>query len=68
MEFFNQAVTVLQTLAVALGAGLGIWVVINLLEGYGQDNPASKFQGIFAGEASTGNKYGNRPGAKTGQV
>ena len=26
---------------VALGAGLGIWGVINLLEGYGQDNPAS---------------------------
>ena len=42
MEFFNQAVAVLQTLVVALGAGLGIWGVINLLEGYGQDNPASK--------------------------
>ena len=26
---------------VALGAGLGIWGVINLLEGYGQDSPAS---------------------------
>ena len=25
MEFFNNAVTVLQTLVVALGAGLGIW-------------------------------------------
>ena len=35
MEFFNQAVTVLQTLVIALGAGLGIWGVINLLEGYG---------------------------------
>ena len=46
MEFFNQAVAVLQTLVVALGAGLGIWGVINLLEGYGQDNPASKSQGI----------------------
>ena len=40
MEFFNSAVGVLQTLVVALGAGLGIWGVINLLEGYGQDNPA----------------------------
>lgn len=38
MEFFNSAVGVLQTLVVALGAGLGIWGVINLLEGYGQDN------------------------------
>ena len=26
MEFFNSAVGVLQTLVVALGAGLGIWV------------------------------------------
>ena len=42
MEFFNSAVCVLHTLVVALGAGLGIWGVINLLEGYGQDNPASK--------------------------
>ena len=46
MEFFNSAVDVLQTLVIALGAGLGIWGVVNLLEGYGQDNPASKSQGI----------------------
>ena len=46
MEFFNSAVGVLQTLVVALGAGLGIWGVINLLEGYGQDNAASKSQGM----------------------
>ena len=44
MEFFNSAVNVLQTLVVALGAGLGIWGVINLLEGYGQDNPASNLR------------------------
>ena len=41
MEFFNSAVTVLQTLVIALGAGLGIWGVINLLEGYGNDNPGA---------------------------
>jgi len=41
MEFFNQAITVLQTLVIALGAGLGIWGVINLLEGYGNDNPGA---------------------------
>ena len=41
MEFFNSAVDVLQTLVIALGAGLGIWGVVNLLEVYGQDNPAS---------------------------
>ena len=34
MAFFNSAVTVLQTLVVALGAGLGIWGAINLLEGF----------------------------------
>jgi len=40
MEFFTSAVDVLQTLVIALGAGLGIWGVINLLEGYGNDNRA----------------------------
>ena len=42
MEFFNSAIEVLQTLVVALGAGLGVWGAINLLEGYGNDNPGSK--------------------------
>lgn len=46
MAFFNSAVDVLQTLVIALGAGLGIWGVINLLEGYGSDNPAAKSQGM----------------------
>ena len=41
MEFFNSAVDVLQTLVIALGAGLGIWGVINLLEGCGNDNPGA---------------------------
>lgn len=41
MEFFNAAIEVLQTLVIALGAGLGIWGVINLLEGYGNDNPGA---------------------------
>ena len=36
----------LQTLVVALGAGLGIWGAINLLEGYGNDNPGAKSQGM----------------------
>ena len=44
MAFFNQAITVLQTLVIALGAGLGIWGVINLLEGYGNNNPGDKSQ------------------------
>ena len=46
MEFFSSAVSTLQTLVVALGAGLAVWGVINLLEGYGSDNPGAKSQGI----------------------
>ena len=46
MTFFNSAVDVLQTLVIALGAGLGIWGAINLLEGYGNDNPGAKSQGM----------------------
>ena len=46
MEFFSSAVTILQTLVVALGAGLGVWGGVNLLEGYGSDNPGSKSQGM----------------------
>ena len=46
MAFFNSAVDVLQMLVIGIGAGLAIWGVINLLEGYGQDNPASKSQGM----------------------
>ena len=34
MAFFNSAVGTLQTLVIALGAGLGIWGAINLMEGY----------------------------------
>ena len=46
MSFFTNAINVLQTLVIALGGGLCVWGGINLLEGYGQDNPASKSQGI----------------------
>ena len=44
MEFFNSAIEVLQTLVVALGAGLDVWGGVNLLEGYGSDNPGSPSQ------------------------
>lgn len=46
MDFFVQAVNVLKILVMAIGAGLGAWGVINLLEGYGSDNPGAKSQGI----------------------
>lgn len=41
MEFFTSAVDVLKILVIALGASLGIWGAINLLEGYGNDNPGA---------------------------
>ena len=46
MAFFASAIETLQTLVVALGAGLGVWGVVNLLEGCGSDNPGAKSQGI----------------------
>ena len=46
MAFFNAAIDVLQTLVIAIGGGLGVWGAINLLEGYGNDNPGAKSQGI----------------------
>lgn len=39
---FTSAITTLKTLVVAIGAGLGVWGVINLLEGYGNDNRATR--------------------------
>lgn len=46
MEFFSSAIDTLKVLVIALGAGLGVWGIINLLEGYGNDNPGAKSQGI----------------------
>ena len=46
MAFFNSAVGVLQTLVVALGAGLRRWGAINLLERYGTHHPGAKSQGM----------------------
>lgn len=46
MEFFNSAVDTLQTIVVGLGGALCVWGGVNLLEGYGADNPASKSQGM----------------------
>ena len=46
MQFFTEAVNVLKTLVIALGAGLAVWGVVNLVEGYGNDNPGAKSQGI----------------------
>lgn len=54
MAFFQSAVGVVQTLVIALGAGLGIWGVVNLMEGYGNDNHGTKSQGMKQLMASGG--------------
>ena len=46
MTFFASAIDTLQILVIALGAGLAAWGIVNLLEGYGNDNPGAKSQGI----------------------
>ena len=46
MAFFQTAIGGLQTVVVGIGAALGLWGAINLLEGYGNDNAGSRSQGI----------------------
>lgn len=45
-DFITSAMTVLKTVICLIGGGLGIWGVVNLIEGYGSDNPGAKSQGI----------------------
>lgn len=46
MDFFNSAVDVLKIIVIALGGGMALWGLVNLAEGYGNDNPGAKSQGI----------------------
>ncbi len=46
MEFISSAMSTLEVIVIALGAGLGVWGVVNLMEGYGGDNAAAKSQGM----------------------
>ncbi len=46
MEYYTTAIETLGTVVTGLGSGLGAWGVINLLEGYGNDNPGAKSQGM----------------------
>ena len=46
MAFFSSAIDTLQTLVIALGAGLGVWGGGQSAGGYGSDNPGSKSQGM----------------------
>lgn len=45
-EFITKTETVLKTILILIGAGLALWGVVNLVEGYGNDNPGAKSQGI----------------------
>ena len=44
--FISTACTVLKSVICLIGAGVGVWGVVNLLEGYGNDNPGAKSQGM----------------------
>ncbi|MGN0679566.1 MAG: Maff2 family mobile element protein [Oscillospiraceae bacterium] len=46
LAFFTSAIDVLKVVIILIGAGLAVWGVINLLEGYGNDNPGAKSQGM----------------------
>ncbi|MCR4597825.1 MAG: Maff2 family protein [Acetatifactor sp.] len=46
MEFFADAVSTLKIVITAIGSGLGVWGIINLLEGYSNENAGNKSQGI----------------------
>lgn len=46
MSFITSAMGTLEIIVIALGAGLGVWGVVNLMEGYGGDNAAAKSQGM----------------------
>jgi len=45
-DFITEAIGMLGIVIIAIGGGLGIWGIVNLLEGYGNDNPGAKSQGI----------------------
>ena len=44
--FITSACTVLKSVISLIGAGVAVWGVVNLLEGYGNDNPGAKSQGM----------------------
>lgn len=46
MDFFSDSVGVLQTVLTLIGAGVGGWGIVNLLEAYGSDNAGGKSQGM----------------------
>lgn len=45
-SFFTDSINVLKVVVILIGGGVGVWGVINLLEGYSNDNPGAKSQGM----------------------
>lgn len=45
-SFLESGVSALKVVIIAVGGGLAILGVVNLLEGYGNDNPGAKSQGM----------------------
>ena len=43
-SFITTACTVLKSVICLIGGGVGVWGIVNLLEGYGNDNPGAKVQ------------------------
>ncbi len=43
-SFISTACTVLKSVICLIDAGVGVWGIVNLLEGYGNDNPGAKAQ------------------------
>ena len=41
MAFFASAIAALKVVVTAIGGGIGAWGIVNLLEGYGNDNPGA---------------------------
>lgn len=45
-NFISTSCTVLKSVICLIGGGVGVWGVVNLLEGYGNDNAGAKSQGM----------------------
>ena len=68
MDFFNSAVDVLKMIVIALGGGMCLWGLVNLAEGYGNDNPGAKSQGIKQLIAGAGISAHNATATYTGNA
>ncbi|NEX01341.1 Maff2 family protein [Pseudobutyrivibrio sp. NOR37] len=41
MDFITEGIKVLSEVVMAVGGGLAVWGGVNLLEGFGNDNPGA---------------------------